>query len=171
MNHKKGYATAEEAMRSKAYLTVPGATLDLNCPCTLVHVDLPRPAPYRDRNSGPTPKVRALVLARDGYACVRCGRSVTGRRYSLGHRLRAAHGGKPVASNLLTFDGLGGEGCHGDVDLYRDPEDEAKGYRLRSGQNPLLVPVTLFSPGGRGERVLLDDEGGWTPASLGERAA
>lgn len=173
MNHKKGYATAEEAMHSKAYLNNPGATLDENCPCPLVHVNVPKPAPAPlktasrtsnpDRNSHPTPAVRRLVLERDDYACVCHGYSIIGQRYSLAHRLRASHGGKPVPSNLITVLGWGGEACHGRIDLYRNPEDEAKGYRLRSGQNPLLIPVMVFSEHGSGMTLYATDDGRWSP--------
>jgi hypothetical protein len=44
VNHKKGYRSAEEAARSKA-AQVPGATIDENCRCGLVHVDLPAAPP------------------------------------------------------------------------------------------------------------------------------
>ena len=103
--------------------------------------------------------VRELVLERDGYACVDCGTSIVGQHYSLGHRLRASHGGRAVPSNLITLLGLGGELHHGRIDLYRDPEDEAKGYRLRSWQDPKQVSVMVFSPGGSGATVWLWDDG------------
>jgi hypothetical protein len=107
VNHKKGYLTAEQAARSKA-AQVPGATIDENCRCGMVHVNAPAEPLDPNRNSGPSPAVRALVLARDGHCCVCCGVSVIGRRYSLAHRLRAGQGGKPVPSNLVTLAGLGG---------------------------------------------------------------
>jgi hypothetical protein len=172
VNHKKGYLTAEQAMRSKA-AQVPGATIEEDCRiCRLVHVNPPAPAPDPNRNSGPSDAVRALVLARDGYACVCCGTSIIGQRYSLGHRLRASHGGKPVPSNLVTLAGLGGELCHGRIDFRRDPADEAKGYSLRSYQNPLLVPVTIARPDGPGLPLWLDDLGRYLPeAPEGAEAA
>jgi hypothetical protein len=108
-----------------------------------------------------SPEVRALVLARDGHRCVCCGRSVLGQHYSLGHRVRASQGGRPVASNLVVLLGLGGERCHGRIDLYRDPADAAKGYRLQSGQDPRLISVMVFSPGGSGATVWLDDLGNY----------
>src|SRR5271170_4088562 len=76
--------------------------------------------------------VRALVLARDQFRCVCCGTSVRGQHYSLGHRVRASQGGRPVASNLLTLLGLGGELHHGRIDGRTDPDDEGKGYALFS---------------------------------------
>jgi hypothetical protein len=110
-------------------------------------------------NSGPTAAVRKLVLERDGYACFCCGKSIIGQRYSLGHRLRASQGGKPVPSNLLTFLGWGGELHHGRIDSRRDPADEAKGYTVRSWDNPLLIPVMVFSEGGSGFTAWLGDDG------------
>ena len=110
-------------------------------------------------NSGPAPRVRALVLERDGYACVCCGLSVIGQRYSLAHRLRASQGGKPVPSNLLTFLGWGGELHHGRIDNRTDPADEAKGYTVRSWQDPAQIPVMLFSEGGSGILAWLWDDG------------
>jgi hypothetical protein len=163
VNHKKGYLTAGQAMRSKA-AQVPGATIDENCRCGMIHVNAPAEPLDPNRNSGPSAAVRALCLARDGHCCVCCGVSVIGRRYSLAHRLRAGQGGKPVPSNLVTLAGLGGELCHGRVDFRRDPSDAAKGYSLRSYQNPLLVPVTVFSPHGSGMTLWLGDDGKYLTA-------
>ena len=113
----------------------------------------------RSGNSHPTAEVRRLVLARDTYACVCCGRSILGRRYSLGHRLRASQGGRPVPSNLLTFLGWGGEECHGRIDRRDDPADEEKGFTVRSNQDPALVSVMIFSEYGSGAQVWLNDAG------------
>jgi hypothetical protein len=163
VNHKKGYLTAGQAMRSKA-AQVPGATIDENCRCGLVHVNAPAEPLDPNRNSGPSPVVRALCLARDGYACVCCGFSIIGRPHSLGHRLRAGQCGKPVPSNLLTYLGLGinsldPDDHHARIDSRRDPSDEAKGYTLWSWQSPLLVPVTVFSPDGPGMTLWLTADG------------
>jgi hypothetical protein len=120
----------------------------------------PKRAPRkRSGNSHPTAEVRRLVLARDHYACVCCGRSILGQRYSLGHRLRASQGGKPVPSNLLTFLGWGGEGHHGRIDRRDDPADEEKGFTVRSNQDPALVSVMIFSEYGSGAQVWLNDAG------------
>jgi len=171
VNHKKGYLTAADAARSKA-AQVPGAVIEEDCRvCGMVHVNAPAAPLDPNRNSGPSATVRALVLARDGSSCVCCGLSVTGQRYSLGHRLRASQGGKPVPSNLITLHGLGGESCHGRIDDRRDPSDEAKGYSLRSWQSPLLVPVMIFSPHGPGMPLWLDDLGNYLTEPPGELAA
>ena len=109
----------------------------------------------RTRNSGPTPEDRKRVLERDGHACVCCGRSVIGQRYSLGHRLRASQGGKATPENLLTFLGWGGEQCHGRIDNRSNEEDEDRGLTVRSHLDPALVPVRLFT----GEEVWLTPDG------------
>lgn len=132
----------------------------------------PRPNvghPRGSGNSGPTPSVRKLVLERDGYACVCCGVSVIGRRYSLGHRLRASQGGRAVPSNLLTFLGWGGQECHGRIDSREDPGDEARGYTVRSWDDPALVPVMVFEASGSGALVYLLDDGtaSATPPQVG----
>jgi hypothetical protein len=114
----------------------------------------------RTRNSGPTPKVRKLVLERDEYTCqCGCRRSIVGQRYSLGHRLRASHGGKPVPSNLLVFLGWGGEACHGRIDRRDNPVDEANGMTVRSWQDPAQVRVTVTLPDGSRARKYLWDDG------------
>jgi hypothetical protein len=122
------------------------------------------PAQSGSRYCAPCIVIRELVLERDSYSCVCCGTCIIGRHYSLGHRLRASQGGKAVPSNLITLLGLGGELHHGRIDLYRDPHDEAKGYRLRSGHDPLLVSVMVFSEGGSGATVWLDDAGNYLSA-------
>lgn len=118
------------------------------------------------RYTGPSPKVRALVLARDGYCCACCGISVIGRRYSLQHRDARGFGGTsdPAASlpsNLVTMAGTGTTECHGRVEHYRDPADGVKGYRLREGTDPAGVAVMYATPDGP-RWYLLDDQAGKT---------
>jgi hypothetical protein len=107
-----------------------------------------------------SPEVRALVLARDRFCCVCCGTPIAGEHYSLGHRVRASQGGRPVASNLITLLGLGGELHHGRIDGRTDPHDEGKGYALFSWQDPAEVGVMYFErPDGPGVTFWLTDDG------------
>ena len=123
------------------------------------------------KDTGPPRKVRALVLARDGYACVCCGKSIIGQRYSLGHRKRASQGGKPVPSNLLTFLGWGGEQHHGRIDRRDNPADEANGYTVRSSKDPKLIPVNRVRADGSRVRQFAWDDGLWHDEPEGALAA
>jgi hypothetical protein len=131
--------------------------------------DMPKQARKRTRDSRPTPGVRAMVLKRDGRMCVCCGQSIEGRRYSLAHRLRASQGGKAVPSNLITMLGWGGQEHHGRIDNRQDPEDEARGFTVRSGTDPAYVPVMVFSEGGSGVLMYATDGGEWTEIPPWER--
>jgi hypothetical protein len=111
------------------------------------------------RDTGPTARVRALVLERDGYACACCGVSVIGKHYSLQHRKRRSQGGRSDAPNLLTVLGDGTTGCHARIDSRVDPHDEAKGYTVRSHDDPALIPVMYFSEGGSGFAAWLCADG------------
>lgn len=160
--HEKGYADVEAAGRSKAVVQL-GHEVVNGCPCGLVHVRKPEEPgrtplaqpPKGQRDSIP-PKVRKLVLDRDGYACVCCGKSIFGQRYSLGHRVREGQGGPSTPENLVTLLGWGGELCHGRIDLYRDPDDGigVKGYRLPSNADPAAEPVLVVSEDGAEYRWL-----------------
>lgn len=115
----------------------------------------------------------ATVLRRDNWACACCGTAIAGRPFSVRYR---SPGWGDSPANLLTFLG---DGKRQDdpadhsarVDFRRDQRDEAKGYSLRSGQNPLLVPVTIFSPDGPGMLLWLSDDGRYLPAAPEEAAA
>jgi hypothetical protein len=111
------------------------------------------------KDTGPSRKVRALVLERDGHACVCCGRSVIGQSYSLQHRKRRSQGGDNSPANLVTVLGTGTTGCHERIDSRRDPQDEAKGYTVRSWQDPEQIPVMVFSPHGSGATAWLTEAG------------
>ena len=123
------------------------------------------------RKTGPSRKVRDLVLARDGRACVCCGRSVTGQPYSLQHRKRRSQGGTNSPSNLVTVLGTGTTGCHERIDSRRDPHDEAKGYTVRSWDDPAQVPVMVFSANGSGVTKWLSDDGRYLDEPPGEASA
>jgi hypothetical protein len=107
-------------------------------------------------DTGPDAGVRAMVLERDGYRCVCCGRSVTGEPFMLVRRLR---GGGDSPANLITTLGTPTSGCAGRIDSRRDPDDEAKGYSVGSGQDPAEVPVVLFGGDGPGVPLFLSAEG------------
>lgn len=117
--------------------------------------------PRRRKDTGPSPAVRRLVLERDSHACVCCGISVIGRPYSLQHRKRRSQGGDNSPANLITVLGTGTTGCHERIDSRRDPEDEAKGYTVRSWDDPALIPVMLFGRHGSGVTAWLLPDGGY----------
>jgi hypothetical protein len=160
--HRHGWPTAEDAERSSVYTTNPGAVIVTDCPfCPKVHVDVPKAAPARllTVSHDEVPRwVRRLVLERDGYCCVCCGRSILGQRYSLGHRLRASQGGERVPSNLITLLGRGGEQCYGRIDLCKDPRDAVNGYRVELQQDPALIPVLVFGQHGPARVWLTEGE-------------
>lgn len=111
------------------------------------------------RYTGPDAATRRLVLERDDWSCVCCGKSVTGQPYSLQHRKRRSQGGSNDPSNLVTVLGTGATGCHFRIDSRIDPADEAKGYTCRSWQNPAAVPVMVLSEHGSGMTVWLSADG------------
>lgn len=115
--------------------------------------------PAARTETGPDRKTRNLVLERDGYACVCCGASVTGRPYSLQHRKRRSQGGGNSPSNLITVLGTGTTGCHERIDSRRDPADEAQGYTVRSWDDPAEIPVMIHSEHGSGATAWLTDAG------------
>jgi hypothetical protein len=99
------------------------------------------------RDTGPSAKVRAAVLIRDGYACAACGASVIGRPRSIQHRRARGMGGTSwpgvnLASNLVTLCGSATSpgGCHLRAEQ-RDPKMHERGFWLWSTQDPELVPV------------------------------
>jgi hypothetical protein len=90
--------------------------------------------------------IRQAILVRDDFACVCCGRSILGQRYSIQDRDARGMGGTVDPANNRMSDGITmlGSGttlCHGRVEHYQDPEDGPKGYRLKNGQSPLAAPV------------------------------
>lgn len=126
-------------------------------------VPLKRSAPRhaKRKDTGPDRKTRLMVLNRDGWACVCCGRSIIGQRYSLQHRKRRSQGGTNSPSNLVTVLGDGTTGCHARIDSRSDPHDEAKGYTVRSHDDPALIPVMVFSEHGGGVTAWLTEDGGF----------
>lgn len=118
--------------------------------------------------SGPTKRVRLLVLTRDDWACQVCGRNLASAYltgdYSLQHRRARGMGGsrRPDtngAANLITVCGSATTGDHQRIES--QPQWAADyGYRIRQNQTPSEIPVFTYSHGW----VLLDDQGGMKPA-------
>jgi len=125
-----------------------------------------RPA-AKHGDTGPSSKVRALVIARDLGCCVCCGLSVLGRQASIQHRRARGMGGTSDAHancccNLILMLGSGTTFCHGRVESRRDPHDAGRGYRLEQWEIPALTPVMVFSPGGSGVSAYPTCDGQWS---------
>lgn len=129
------------------------------------------------RSTGPTEATVELVAARDKGRCAACGALVTGRRgidWSVGHRLPRKRGGSTrpwvnMPGNLVLLHGDGVRLCHGDIERDRTRWTSA-GFIVREGVTlPADTPIVHAVHG----RVLLADDGTWTPApdSLPERAS
>lgn len=122
------------------------------------------------RDTGPSPKVRAMVLARDGFLCVRCGVSVADRSRSIHHRVRRSQGGRNVPECLITLCGDGLTGCHGWV--HRNiAEARTSGWLLLGTDDPLAEGVLYASEHQSGLTLWLTPDGGHAFALPGEAAA
>lgn len=163
----KQYATEDVAMRSKRGRS--GDYLAEQCrdpECASWHLRS-RPAPVMaaraaQADTGPSRRVRLMVLERDGYACARCGRRCGPGifRYSLQHRKARGVGGNSSPENLVLLCGTAVDLCHGAVESRSDPEDLARGYRIESWQDPLAEGVMFHEADGSGVTRWLEDDGG-----------
>lgn len=105
--------------------------------------------------SAPSRALCALVDDRDGFACIRCGRSlivVSGSRH---HRVRRRDGGHS-ASNLILVCGSGTTGCHAWMHAY-PLAARALGYIIPAtwvGLDTEVIPVFSRT---RGWMQLKDD--------------
>lgn len=92
--------------------------------------------------SEPTRETRSICAERDGYACARCGRSLTGEQASLHHRRLRSHpfAGLHDPSNLIWLCGTGTTGCHGWVHAHPALAYE-HGYMVHAWNDPRKVPV------------------------------
>jgi hypothetical protein len=123
------------------------------------------PKKRTQRPTGPKQAVVALVFARDGGCCIRCGKPVRpedrGVGFSVHHRAARLMGGtsRPdvnFPSNLVILCGSGTTGCHGEVESSRVLA-RAAGLLLWVKADPAKVPVqTWWGP------ALLDDKGRWS---------
>jgi hypothetical protein len=99
--------------------------------------------------------VRRLVLARDNWACLCCAQSVIGQPYAIHLRKPRHLGGDTSPENLITVLA----GCGMRIAARRDRADEARGYVVRSCDEPARVPVVYSTPAGRSTVWLLPDGG------------
>ena len=140
-------------------------------PRTVVPPRRTPPKPARD--TGPSRLVRAIVLERDGYRCARDGRPAGPGigPYSIQHRIARGVGGTNALPNLLLLCGSGTTLCHGEVETKRGDHDRARGYWLKSHQNPRAVGVMYFErPDGPGVTAWLCDDGSLSFEAPGEAA-
>lgn len=128
------------------------------------------PAPKAQRDTGPDRKTRGLVLARDNFQCVACGRPVGGACtwWSLQHRVARGQGGSNEPWNLIAMCGSATTGCHGRCEA-RDREMQARGYWLESWQDPRTEAVMICGEGG-GVTVWLTADGRYSLTAPGAAA-
>lgn len=116
--------------------------------------------------------VFTIVDARDGGACLRCGRLV-GQWFSRQHRIPRGAGGSALvnrASNIVTLCGSATSpgGCHHWAEHEHRTDAEVLGYllpKLNPDIDPATEPIFIHSDGW----VLLDDIGGVTPCAAPRR--
>lgn len=113
--------------------------------------------------TGPSAKVRALVIERDEGRCVRCGVHCVDGQYSLQHRRARGMGGSKAPDtnapqNLIVACGsaTSPDGCHYRMES-RPSYAAEHGWRVGQWENPLDVPVTSW----RGP-IWLHADGTWT---------
>lgn len=114
------------------------------------------------RRSGIPDGLRAFVLERDQWTCVRGGESIRGHDYSIHHRVARGMGGSRHAarpSALIVLCGSGTTGCHGWVEEH-PAEARTLGYRVPPGTDPELWPVRRAD----GRTWLLTDDGWARPS-------
>lgn len=102
---------------------------------------------------------RRLVRERSGGICEVCGCQ---RATNFQHRRAKSHAGPWTASNGLDVCGMGNtSGCHGYI--HQHPTEACvEGWTVKSWDDETVIPVRHAVFG----LVLLDDEGGWTPAEV-----
>jgi hypothetical protein len=114
-----------------------------------------------------TPRTRQVVLERDAHACVRCGRYIAFRSYSLHHRRPRGSGGSKrpetnLPANLVVLCGhaTSPDGCHYWAESNRG-DAMAVGLILGQHLDPAASPVLTH----RGW-LLLDNDGTYTSVEV-----
>ena len=103
--------------------------------------------------------VKQLVLERDSYTCLYSGRAAV----DVHHRVRRGMGGTAdpvIAFGLANLVSLS-RAAHDLAHKADDPEMADKGYRLETWQDPVMVPLVLFSETGPGAHVWLTADGSY----------
>lgn len=123
--------------------------------------------PKRQRDTGPSAAVVAMVQARDEQQCFCCGGSCWGRRgwdWSVQHRRARGQGGtrrpdtnEPQNLILLCGSATSPGGCHLRVEQ-RHPDDAGAGWAIKQSENPLHVPVLHWQNG----LIFLTADGSWS---------
>ncbi len=109
-------------------------------------------------NTGPSTAVRAVVMARAGNCCERCGISIADQPASIHHRQARGMGGTkdPAANdvpNLALLCGTGTTGCHGHIESHRT-QAIADGWIVPKWGDPQPIRmVDVF-----GNRFRFDDD-------------
>lgn len=103
--------------------------------------------------------VRAVVLARDGHRCARCGTSCLNVPASVHHRRARGMGGTRDARssdprNLVLLCGTGTTGCHGWIESHRSAALDT-GCLIRSYDELSRPLITRY-----GTRIVLTADGG-----------
>lgn len=115
-------------------------------------------------DTGPDRKTRAAVLERDQCQCCACGKSVgmPGTWWSIQHRVARGQGGTNELPNLVTLCGSAtSPGCHRLAED-RGAKMHARGFWLRSDEDPALIPIMLASEFGSNVTVWLTCDGGYS---------
>jgi hypothetical protein len=99
--------------------------------------------------------VRRLVLARDNWACLCCGKTILGRPYAIQLRKPRHFGGDYSPENLITVLAE----CADRITLGFDPADQVRGYEVGPSDNPAAVPVAYTTVAGS-TKVWLSRDGG-----------
>lgn len=144
--NRETFATEKEALRRLNRMVSLGVSRVLPMGVSLCRNGWHLRFPTSD--TGPSAKTRALVEARDGGRCVRCGKAPALDEDSLHHRIPRGRGGENTAENLILLCGSGTTGCHGWVERNRTAA-YGLGYLVETGIDPADVPVTVAGWGWR----------------------
>jgi hypothetical protein len=123
---------------------------------TMTQTELRADVPQRRRDDAQLPwPVRQLVLARDNWACLCCGKTILGRPYAIQLRKPCHLGGDISPENLITVQAR----CGDRITLGCDPADQTRGYEVGPSDDPASVPVAYSTAAGSAKVWLLRDGG------------